>query len=73
MTTPPTAGPSPTPAATLTPSAEPTPDLNPYWVNPKTGKKVDPSWNFDPEDGTPRKDFILRQPTPKPTPSRRSF
>lgn len=66
LAVPPTPGPSPTPM----PTVEPTPDLGPHWVNPKTGKKVDPNWNFDPEDGTPRKDFILRQPTPKPTPAR---
>jgi hypothetical protein len=47
------------PLATATP--EPTPDWGPYWVNPKTGKKMDPSWKFDPADGTPAKDFILRQ------------
>jgi hypothetical protein len=70
MTTPPTPGPSPTPAATFTPVPEPTPDFQPYWANPKTGKKVNPDWNFDPEDGTPRKDFVLRQPAPKPTPIR---
>jgi len=65
---------TPTPSATRTQQAvappagaeptatvEPTPDKAPYWVNPKTGNKVDPSWNFDPADGTPRKDFILRQ------------
>lgn len=47
------------PAATATP--EPTPDWGPYWVNPKTGKQMDPSWKFDPADGTPAKDFVLRQ------------
>lgn len=66
MAIPPTPGPSPTPA----PTAAPTPDDQPYWVNPKTGHKVDPAWNFDPEDGTPRDAFILRQPTPRPTPVR---
>ena len=46
-----------------TPTIEPTatPDTGPYWINPKTGNKVDPSWNFDPADGTPRDKFILRQ------------
>jgi hypothetical protein len=67
LTAPPTPGPSPTPIAT----AVPTPDTGPYWVNPKTGKRVDPDWNFDPADGTPRKEFILRQaPEAKPTPVR---
>jgi hypothetical protein len=33
-----------------------------YWVNPKTAKRMDPLWNFDPADGTPRKDFVLRRP-----------
>lgn len=66
MVTPPTPGPSPTPE----PTAVPTPDEGPQWINPKTGHKVDPAWNFDPEDGTPRDQFILRQPTPRPTPVR---
>lgn len=66
LAVPPTPGPTPTAA----PTPVPTPDDKPQWVNPKTGKKVDPSWNFDPEDGTPRKEFILRQPTPRPTPAR---
>jgi hypothetical protein len=70
MTTPPTPGPSPTAGAKATPTPLPTPDGQPYWVNPKTGKKVDPKWNFDPEDGTPRKDFVLRQPEAHPTPTR---
>lgn len=34
-----------------------------FWVNPHTGKRMDPSWNFDPADGTPRKDFVLRKPS----------
>jgi hypothetical protein len=42
-----------------------TPDEGPYWINPKTGKKVDPNWNFDPADGTPRSQFILKQPEKK--------
>jgi hypothetical protein len=70
MSTPPTPGPSPTAGAKATPTPLPTPDGQPYWVNPKTGKKVDPKWNFDPEDGTPRKDFVLRQPEAHPTPTR---
>lgn len=63
--------PIPTPAPTPFPD-----DGKPYWVNPKTGKRMDPSWNFDPTDGTPRKDFILRRPalptplaTPRATPT----
>jgi hypothetical protein len=50
-----------------TPTVEPTatPDTGPYWVNPKTGNRVDPNWNFDPADGTPRDKFILRQPDVK--------
>lgn len=48
-----------------TATVEPTPDNAPYWANPKTGAKVDPNWNFDPSDGTPRKDFILRKPEAK--------
>lgn len=66
LTEPSTPGSTPTPA----PTPVPTPDEGPYWVNPKSGKRVDPAWNFDPEDGTPRKEFILRQPTPRPTPVR---
>lgn len=38
----------------------------PYWENPKTGKRMDPSWNFDPADGTPRRDFLLVTPTARP-------
>lgn len=68
LAVPPTPGPSPT----VAPTPLPTVDASPYWVNPKTGAKVDPSWNFDPSDGTPRKDFILRQPAAKPTPERLS-
>lgn len=56
------------PVATPTPAPTPFPDDGkPYWVNPHTGKRMDPSWNFDPSDGTPRKDFVLRRP-PLPTP-----
>jgi hypothetical protein len=47
-------------AAPAGPTPTATPDNMPYWYNPKTGKRVDPNWNFDPADGTPRKDFILR-------------
>ena len=87
----PTANPklvTPTPAAPSAPAvlgnatATPQPpDDQPYWVNPRTGKRVDHAWNFDPMDGTPRKDFVLRLPstvratrplqvtlTPTPTP-----
>jgi hypothetical protein len=47
--------------AELKPTATPVPTPEgPYWINPKTGKKVDPKWNFDPEDGTPRSKFILK-------------
>jgi hypothetical protein len=50
-------------APTPTPIPTPQPDDGkPYWVNPKTGKRMDPSWNFDPSDGTPSKDFVLKQP-----------
>jgi hypothetical protein len=79
----PTAAPTPPPVpvatapAQLTPAPAPSPtatptdlDQGPYWVNPKTGKRVDPAWNFDPMDGTPRKDFVLRQTSaPKGTPA----
>ena len=54
------------PEATATP--EPTADTGPYWVNPKTGNRVDPEWNFDPADGTPRKDFVLREHEAKKAP-----
>jgi hypothetical protein len=65
------------PVATPTPSPTPWPDDGkPYWVHPKTGKRMDPSWNFDPSDGTPREDFVRRRPalpspapTPRPTPT----
>jgi len=50
-------------SATVTPSLD---DRRPYWTNPKTGKRMDPAWNFDPADGTPRKDFVLHQPGPHP-------
>jgi hypothetical protein len=50
-------------ATGLAGSASPTALEQPYWVNPHTGKRMDPSWNFDPADGTPRKDFVLRQPS----------
>lgn len=79
----PTPSPSPSPAALQTPTpalaapVQPAPspsptvvDQSPYWVNPKTGNRVDPAWNFDPSDGTPRKDFVLRQysaPTSSPS------
>ena len=53
-----------------TPEPTATPDLGPYWVNPKTGERVDPNWNFDPKDGTPRDKFVLRQPALVTTPSR---
>jgi hypothetical protein len=58
--------PIPTPVPTPFPD-----DGKPYWVNPHSGKRMDPSWNFDPSDGTPRKDFVLQKPaspTPVPTP-----
>lgn len=77
----PPVSPTPTPTATLetkappagqlpepTATPAPTPDNGPYWINPKTGQRVDPNWNFDPSDGTPRKDFVLRQPDKKPGP-----
>jgi hypothetical protein len=57
-------GSAPTPLPTATP------DQGPYWINPKTGERVDPNWNFDPKDGTPRDKFVLRQATAVPTPSR---
>jgi hypothetical protein len=71
----PTVTPSPTqgsaPEASAAPAPSPlptaTPDMGPYWVNPKTGKAVDPSWNFDPSDGTPRDKFVLHQGDPLPT------
>jgi hypothetical protein len=37
------------------------PEDEPYWYNPNTGKRVNPAWNFDPEDGTPKSKFILRR------------
>jgi hypothetical protein len=61
-----------TPTATVTPEIKqpepgvrpavtPTPvPVGPYWVNPNNGKRMDPNWRFDPEDGTPRSKFILR-------------
>ncbi|HTB22869.1 MAG TPA: hypothetical protein VK914_09200 [bacterium] len=53
-----------------TPSQTPLPDDGkPYWMNPKTGRRMDPAWNFDPADGTPRKDFVLKVPGPLPSPS----
>jgi hypothetical protein len=61
-----TAGLAPLPTATPTPLPD---DGKPYWVNPKTGRRMDPSWNFDPADGTPRKDFVLRGTTPVPQPT----
>jgi hypothetical protein len=60
----------PKPGDKATPVPTATPDAGPYWINPKTGKRVDPAFNFDPADGTPRSQFILVQPTPKPSPSR---
>lgn len=51
--------PAPTPAGNQ-PTLTPTPDKSPYWYNPHTGHRVDPKYNFDPEDGTPKKDFILK-------------
>jgi hypothetical protein len=73
----PTLVPTPTPTFTplVKPTATPGPALKvvtptpvptasgPYWVNPKTGKRMDPSWKFDPEDGTPRSQFILHDPS----------
>lgn len=67
-----------TPTATITPEikqakpgepatvavATPTPiPAGPYWINPKTDKRMNPDWKFDPEDGTPRSEFILRNPS----------
>jgi hypothetical protein len=49
------------------PSPAPTPpaaDQRPYWIDPKTGQRMDPSWNFDPSNGMPRKDFVLVRPAP---------
>lgn len=60
-------------AAPPPPTVTATPEPTEWWVNPKTGRRVDPRWNFDPEDGTPRKYFVLRRapsPTPSPVPSR---
>jgi hypothetical protein len=54
---------TPQPTATAGPQGPtptPTPDTEPYWYNPHTGKRVDPKWNFDPADGTPKKEFILK-------------
>ena len=59
-----TVTPTPLPAgavAVVTPT--PTPDKGPHWINPKTGKRVDPSWNFDPSDGTPRAQFVMETPS----------
>ncbi len=61
---PPQPGDAPAPLPTAAPAA------GPYWANPKTGKVVDPSWNFDPSDGTPRDKFVLHPADPVPTPTR---
>lgn len=53
----PKTGDAPTPVPTTTP------DAGPYWINPKSGERMDPDWKFDPKDGTPRDKFILRQQT----------
>jgi hypothetical protein len=57
---------TPTPVsalAVLVVTPTPTPDAGPHWINPKTRKRVDPSWNFDPADGTPRAQFVLETAT----------
>ena len=77
-----------TPTVTVSPTRSPTfnryapktatPTPGPHFINPKTGKAVSAAWNFDPEDGTPRSDFVevdlngqpvLRSPTVTPTAS----
>lgn len=61
---------APTPgAAVIVVTPTETPDSGAHWYNPKTGHRVDPSWNFDPEDGTPRRDFVLRGAPAKPAPT----
>ncbi len=29
-----------------------------YWINPRSRRRMDPTWNFDPSDGTPRSRFV---------------
>jgi len=53
----------PAPAPASIPAAGAAPGTG-YWANPKTGAQVDPAWNFDPYDGTPRKDFVFHPGTP---------
>lgn len=52
------------------PTMTPTPGIDPdepYWANPNTGKKMDPNWKFDPNDGTPRSKFIFVNPAARNT------